>query len=193
PDSSLGTVVDFAPEVAPESTHEVPSKSISKTCLEALPESVPKASLESASKTSLDVSPKAVPEPVSEATIQPALVDVPNKFSETSIEDDPENALVVLPEVTMKTSLEPASETFPELQISPEPVPSQPSVEPQVSEALIAPITAVSDPPVELETVKGIPEHVPYLIIGAGTSSVAAFRAIKARDAKAKVSSISYE
>lgn len=36
--------------------------------------------------------------------------------------------------------------------------------------------------------VSAVPEHVPYLIIGAGTASVAAFRAIKARDAKAKVS-----
>lgn len=37
-----------------------------------------------------------------------------------------------------------------------------------------------------------VPEHVPYLIIGAGTASVAAFRAIKAKDAKAKVSSEMY-
>lgn len=36
--------------------------------------------------------------------------------------------------------------------------------------------------------VPAVPDHVPYLIVGAGTSSVAAFRAIKARDAKAKVS-----
>nr|XP_053656833.1 LOW QUALITY PROTEIN: apoptosis-inducing factor 1, mitochondrial-like [Cherax quadricarinatus] len=41
--------------------------------------------------------------------------------------------------------------------------------------------------------VSDIPEHVPYLIIGAGTSSVAAFRAIKAKDAKAKVLVISGE
>ncbi|XP_045609743.2 apoptosis-inducing factor 1, mitochondrial isoform X2 [Procambarus clarkii] len=41
--------------------------------------------------------------------------------------------------------------------------------------------------------VAGVPEHVPYLIIGAGTSCVAAFRAIKARDAKAKVLVISGE
>lgn len=35
---------------------------------------------------------------------------------------------------------------------------------------------------------KAVPEHVTYLIVGAGTASVAAFRAIKSRDAKAKVS-----
>lgn len=32
-----------------------------------------------------------------------------------------------------------------------------------------------------------VPEHVPYLLIGAGTASFAAFRAIRARDADAKV------
>lgn len=31
-----------------------------------------------------------------------------------------------------------------------------------------------------------VPEHVPYLLIGAGTASFAAFRAIRARDADAK-------
>ncbi|KAB7498693.1 Apoptosis-inducing factor 1, mitochondrial [Armadillidium nasatum] len=40
---------------------------------------------------------------------------------------------------------------------------------------------------------KSIPEHVPYLIVGAGTASVAAFRAIKSRDAKAKVLVVSAE
>lgn len=32
-----------------------------------------------------------------------------------------------------------------------------------------------------------IPEHVPYLLIGAGTASFAAYRAIKSRDVKAKI------
>lgn len=32
-----------------------------------------------------------------------------------------------------------------------------------------------------------LPEHVPYLIVGSGTASFSAFRAIRARDAKAKV------
>merc|ERR1719319_1323650 len=33
----------------------------------------------------------------------------------------------------------------------------------------------------------GIPEHVPYLLIGAGTASFAAYRAIKSRDPTAKI------
>lgn len=37
-----------------------------------------------------------------------------------------------------------------------------------------------------------LPKHVPYLLIGAGTSSFAAFRAIKSRDPKAKVIHFSY-
>ncbi|MPC11528.1 Apoptosis-inducing factor 1, mitochondrial [Portunus trituberculatus] len=40
---------------------------------------------------------------------------------------------------------------------------------------------------------KLVPEHVTYLIVGAGTSSVAAFRAIKSRDAKAKILVVSGE
>ena len=38
-----------------------------------------------------------------------------------------------------------------------------------------------------------VPGHVPYLIVGAGTASVSAFRAIKAGDARAKVLLISAE
>ncbi|XP_057367402.1 apoptosis-inducing factor 1, mitochondrial-like isoform X2 [Daphnia carinata] len=42
----------------------------------------------------------------------------------------------------------------------------------------VAPVTAI---------VGDLPVHIPYLLIGAGTSSFAAFRAIKSRDPKAKV------
>ncbi|KAJ8028223.1 Apoptosis-inducing factor 1, mitochondrial [Holothuria leucospilota] len=41
--------------------------------------------------------------------------------------------------------------------------------------------------PIEPVKVPEIPEHVPYLLIGAGTASFAAFRAILANDPKAKV------
>ncbi|XP_071529710.1 apoptosis-inducing factor 1, mitochondrial isoform X2 [Panulirus ornatus] len=52
--------------------------------------------------------------------------------------------------------------------------------------------TPTTEPTYEV-AVPVVPEHVPYLIIGAGTASVAAFRAIKARDAKAKVLIVSGE
>lgn len=41
--------------------------------------------------------------------------------------------------------------------------------------------------PIEPVKVPEIPEHAPYLLIGAGTASFAAFRAIRANDPKAKV------
>lgn len=43
------------------------------------------------------------------------------------------------------------------------------------------------------EDSKHIPKHIPYLLIGGGTASFAAFRAIKSNDAKAKVLVISNE
>ncbi|KAG5680718.1 hypothetical protein PVAND_010208 [Polypedilum vanderplanki] len=43
------------------------------------------------------------------------------------------------------------------------------------------------------EDSKNIPKHVPYLLIGGGTASFAAFRAIKSNDARAKVLVISDE
>ena len=48
---------------------------------------------------------------------------------------------------------------------------------------IAVPPTAAAAPVASLE----LPTHVPYLLIGAGTSSFAAFRAIKSRDPKAKV------
>ncbi|XP_047740346.1 apoptosis-inducing factor 1, mitochondrial isoform X2 [Hyalella azteca] len=48
-------------------------------------------------------------------------------------------------------------------------------------------------PPTTLKDGQVVPGYVPYLIIGAGTSSVAAFRAIKSADPKAKVLVVSGE
>ena len=48
---------------------------------------------------------------------------------------------------------------------------------------VVPPTAAAAAPVASLE----LPTHVPYLLIGAGTSSFAAFRAIKSRDPKAKV------
>ncbi len=47
---------------------------------------------------------------------------------------------------------------------------------------------SITVPPVAVAVASlELPTHVPYLLIGAGTSSVAAFRAIKSRDPTAKV------
>lgn len=55
--------------------------------------------------------------------------------------------------------------------------------------ALISFLILVRCPP----TTKDIPKHVPYLLIGGGTASFAAFRAIKSNEPKAKVMVISDE
>ena len=41
--------------------------------------------------------------------------------------------------------------------------------------------------PVDVSKLPEIPEHVPYLIVGAGTAAFTAYKAIRAGDAKAKV------
>ncbi|XP_076034595.1 apoptosis inducing factor [Oratosquilla oratoria] len=61
-----------------------------------------------------------------------------------------------------------------------------------VETAVEAPVIPTTEEPVLAMAVPAI-EHVPYLIIGAGTAAVAAFRSIKARDAKAKVVMVSEE
>merc|ERR1719186_1818702 len=55
-----------------------------------------------------------------------------------------------------------------------------------------APVAAVAEvsnetKPEEAIPTSGVPEHVPYLLIGAGTASFAAYRAIKSRDPTAKI------
>ena len=40
----------------------------------------------------------------------------------------------------------------------------------------------------DLSTLPELPSHVPYLIVGGGTAAFAAYRAIRSRDPKAKVS-----
>merc|ERR1712071_138292 len=57
-----------------------------------------------------------------------------------------------------------------------------------VAEPVVPAVAAVEEAVVDATpAVLELPTHVPYLLIGAGTSSFAAFRAIKSRDPKAKV------
>merc|ERR1719270_2682795 len=64
----------------------------------------------------------------------------------------------------------------------PEPVTEEPSPKSDVPEASNVAAAASAD------TIPNkIPSHVPYLLIGAGTASFAAYRAIKARDPLAKI------
>ena len=74
---------------------------------------------------------------------------------------------------------------------APTPAPETPAPAPEVAApAPEAPAPAAAEAPVQAEEPAPLPEvpaHVPYLLVGGGTASFAAFRAIKARDAKAKV------
>nr|XP_045609744.1 apoptosis-inducing factor 1, mitochondrial-like isoform X3 [Procambarus clarkii] len=128
-----------------------------------------------------------------------SLAEVSEKQQSAPVEEAP---LIEEPLAEAAAVKESSSETAAELP----PAPSKAAVESeQVKEAdtaaenlevvkeVVKPV-AVSPPAKEMTVnVAGVPEHVPYLIIGAGTSCVAAFRAIKARDAKAKVLVISGE
>lgn len=49
--------------------------------------------------------------------------------------------------------------------------------------------TTSTTPEISKPNSSDLPKHVPYLLIGGGTASFSAFRAIKSNDAKAKVSS----
>ncbi|KAK7073141.1 Apoptosis-inducing factor 1, mitochondrial [Halocaridina rubra] len=133
------------------------------------------------------------PAPVEEATQAPAEEVVP-----AVVEEAAAAAPVEVTEPAVEST--PAPEPAPEPAAEPAPEPA--TVEPEVKEAP-EPVAESAQPAEESSPVpivepapepgKPIPDHVPYLIIGAGTSSVAAFRAIKARDAKAKVLVISGE
>merc|ERR1712127_260621 len=78
---------------------------------------------------------------------------------------------------------------------APEPEAAAPVTEVAAAEVVAEPVvpavaaaeeTVVDSAPVAAAVLE-LPTHVPYLLIGAGTSSFAAFRAIKSRDPKAKV------
>ena len=71
-------------------------------------------------------------------------------------------------EASVKNSEVPESES--------EPVPEEPSPKSDVPEASNVAAAASTD-----TNPNKIPSHVPYLLIGAGTASFAAYRAIKAR------------
>ena len=65
---------------------------------------------------------------------------------------------------------------------TPAPVPETPAPTPE------GPAESTTET-AEAASLPEVPEHVPYLLVGGGTASFAAFRAIKARDATAKVRS----
>ena len=76
---------------------------------------------------------------------------------------------------------------------APAPGPAEKTPEPAPAKEAAAPAAAAPAQAEEAAPLPEIPAHVPYLLVGGGTASFAAFRAIKARDAKAKVSGVMLE
>jgi len=97
------------------------------------------------------------------------------------VEPEPED---VPPVVVMEIIPEPAAAAEPEAPPATEAaVESAPEASAAPPAEEVPPTAAAAAPVASLE----LPTHVPYLLIGAGTSSFAAFRAIKSRDPKAKI------
>ena len=78
-----------------------------------------------------------------------------------------------------------SEETLPVETSTPEQETVQTSTPEQGSPEQVSP---AAESPVDTSSLPEIPTDVPYLIIGGGTAAFAAFRAIRSRDAKAKVS-----
>jgi len=160
-----------AEEVAAEPVEATPEP------VEATPEPV-----EAAPEPVVEAVPEqveATPEPVVEATPEPVVEATP----EPVVEAAPEPVVEAAPEAVEATP-EPVVEAVPEqVEATPEPA-AIPEVEKTIEEKY---------PSKLLPDGQLVPGHVPYLIVGAGTASVSAFRAIKAGDARAKVLLISAE
>ena len=106
---------------------------------------------------------------------------------EAGVEEPSPPTSEAVPETVPETVPEAFPEAVPEAVPGPvpEPVP-EPVIEavPEPESAAVpeaAPVPAAEAAPAALPTISPLPEEVPYLLVGAGTASFAAFRAIKSR------------
>ncbi|XP_071529713.1 apoptosis-inducing factor 1, mitochondrial isoform X5 [Panulirus ornatus] len=187
PTSSTEEAPSPSTEVAPAVLAEEEASAPAEVGLVGLVEEVTATQVEEGPTTPVEEAPGTVAE---EAPVAPSEApDVP-------AEETPFAPIEVSPALV-------------EAPVEPEQVVEAAPAEPQVSTGIAEPVETVVDEATS-ETAESpapvtpladevpvavpvVPEHVPYLIIGAGTASVAAFRAIKARDAKAKVLIVSGE
>ncbi|XP_063615112.1 apoptosis-inducing factor 1, mitochondrial-like isoform X2 [Penaeus indicus] len=214
PAAEIESSVEVAPAAESEPAVEAAPAVETEPAVEAAPAVETEPAVEAApaveTEPAVEVAPAAESEPAVEAApaveIEPAVEAAPAVETEPAVEAAP------------AVETEPAVETTPEIEAEPaveisdkgkadvaEPIAAE-AVEPTAESELIkeAAVAEASSnlekandtvvTPVKSEAAApSVPEHVPYLIIGAGTASVAAFRAIKAKDAKAKVLIISGE
>ncbi|XP_063859566.1 apoptosis-inducing factor 1, mitochondrial-like [Scylla paramamosain] len=131
--------------------------------------------------------------PVEEAPPAPPVEEAPAAPVEEApavpVEEPPAAPVEEAPAVPVEEAPAPVEEAPPAPieEAPPAPVEEAPAAVEETPVAEAAPAASTEG------AAKVIPEHVTYLIVGAGTSSVAAFRAIKSRDAKAKILVVSGE
>jgi len=123
-------------------------------------------------------------------TTTPETIEAAIQLSKPDDEPEPEPVTEPEPEPVTEPEPEPVKEPEPDPVSEPEPEPvpvpepvsePNPATEPE-------PIIQASKPEVEPEPVSEASQmHIPYVLIGAGTASFAAYRAIKASDPTAKI------
>ncbi|XP_050726642.1 apoptosis-inducing factor 1, mitochondrial-like isoform X2 [Eriocheir sinensis] len=128
---------------------------------------------------------EAAPAPVEEAVPAPTEEAAPAPVEEAA----PAPVEEAAPAPVEEAAPAPVEASAAAVEEAPSAPPSQEPLVPEPS----APAATVEETSAAPGAAKAVPEHVTYLIVGAGTSSVAAFRAIKSRDAKAKILVVSGE
>ncbi|XP_037789754.1 apoptosis-inducing factor 1, mitochondrial-like [Penaeus monodon] len=203
--TEIEPAVEAAPAVETEPAVEAAPAAETEPAVEAAPAAETETVVESApaaeTETAVEAAPAAETEPAVEAApaaetgpaveAEPAVEIIPVIEAEPAIEISDKGKADVAepvavegePSTEVATSVEPTAES--EL-IKEAAVAEASSNLEKTNDNIVIPVKSEAAAP-------SVPEHVPYLIIGAGTASVAAFRAIKAKDAKAKVLIISGE
>ncbi|XP_042893646.1 apoptosis-inducing factor 1, mitochondrial-like isoform X2 [Penaeus japonicus] len=194
PAAETEPIVEAAPAVETEPIIEAAPAAETELVVEAAPAAEAELVVEAAPAAEAEPVVEAVPEAIETAPVaeaKPAVEATPTPDVEPAVEAaDKGKAEVAEPVVAeaepsteAATSVESATES--EL-VKEAAVAEASSTLEKANDTIITPVKSEAAAP-------SVPEHIPYLIIGAGTASVAAFRAIKAKDAKAKVLVISGE
>ncbi|XP_069986029.1 apoptosis-inducing factor 1, mitochondrial isoform X2 [Penaeus vannamei] len=194
PAAETEPAVEAAPAAETEPAVEAAPAAETEPAVEAAPAAETEPAVEAAPAAETEHAVEAPPVVESEPSVtesEPVAEPVPIIEAEPAVEiSDQGKADVAEPVATeaepsteVATSVEPTAESEPVKEAAV--TEASPNLE-KANDNIVTPVKPEAAAP-------SVPEHVPYLIIGAGTASVAAFRAIKAKDAKAKVLVISGE
>nr|XP_027236155.1 apoptosis-inducing factor 1, mitochondrial-like [Penaeus vannamei] len=194
PAAETEPAVEAAPAAETEPAVEAAPAAETEPAVEAAPAAETEPAVEAAPAAETEHAVEAPPVVESEPSVtesEPVAEPAPIIEAEPAVEiSDQGKADVAEPVATeaepsteVATSVEPTAESEPVKEAAV--TEASPNLE-KANDNIVTPVKPEAAAP-------SVPEHVPYLIIGAGTASVAAFRAIKAKDAKAKVLVISGE